>query len=332
MQSPQVSNCLLATRQGDETLFKPIRWIGRRRIGLTTHSQPAVAAPIRIEREAFAANLPHRDLLVSPDHAIFVDGKLICARQLVNGMTIRQEVSHKKVEYFHVELDQHAIILAEGLPAESYLDTGNRGFFSNSTVPRMLHPDLTDAKDFPTRQAASCQPFVFDEDNVRPVWKRLAARAAILGRSIPNLVTTSKSDLHLMIDGRRVRSIAEQAGRFTFIIPRETGNVSLASRAGAPTDARPWLEDRRCLGIYVARIALRAGDEVYDMPLDHPGLAKGWWAVEREGVAMRRWTNGDAILPLPRFSGLATLEITLAGEMLYVTAVAPAVETHSKAA
>jgi hypothetical protein len=196
----------------------------------------------------------------------------------------------------------------------------------------MLHPDLTDAKDFPTRQAASCQPFVFDEDNVRPVWERLAARAAILGRSIPNLVTTSKSDLHLMIDGRRVRSIAEQAGRFTFIIPRETGNVSLASRAGAPTDARPWLEDRRCLGIYVARIVLRASDEVYDMPLDHPGLAKGWWAVEREGVAMRRWTNGDAILPLPRFSGLAALEITLDGEMLYVTAVAPAVETHSKAA
>ena len=47
--------------------------------------------PVRIRRDAFAENMPHRDLLVSPDHAIFVDGKLICARQLMNGTTIRQE-------------------------------------------------------------------------------------------------------------------------------------------------------------------------------------------------------------------------------------------------
>jgi hypothetical protein len=72
--------------------------------------------------------MPNRDLVVSPDHAIFVDGKRICARQLVNGTTIRQERDWTAVDYYHVELDRHAILLAEGLPAESYIDTGNRGF------------------------------------------------------------------------------------------------------------------------------------------------------------------------------------------------------------
>jgi hypothetical protein len=68
----------------------------------------------------------------------------------------------------------------------------------------------------------------------------------------------------------------------------------------------------------VARIVLRGADEVYDMPLDHPGLSVGWWAIEREGVAMCRWTDGEAVLPLPTFNGLAMLEIHLCGEMTYL--------------
>ncbi len=140
-------------------------------------------APIRIERNAFADNTPHHDLLLSPDHAVFVDDKLICARQLVNGTTIRQERDWTAVDYYHVELDQHAILLAEGLPAESYLDTGNRGFFANSGAPLTLHPDLTDEPAHPTRETNSCAPFVWDEASVQPIWQRLAERAAAIGRA-----------------------------------------------------------------------------------------------------------------------------------------------------
>src|SRR4029077_9499561 len=133
-------------------------------------------APIRIERDAFADGIPHRDLLFSPDHAIFVNGMLICARQLVNGTTIRQDRDSSAVHYYHVELGEHSILLAEGLPAESYIDTGNRGFFANSGMPLALHPDLTDEADYPTREAGSCAPFVSDEANVQPVWQCLADR------------------------------------------------------------------------------------------------------------------------------------------------------------
>ncbi len=96
-----------------EEVTQTVRWLGHRRIDLTAHPRPETVAPIRIERDAFADNVPHRDLLVSPDHAIFVDGMLICAKQLVNGTTIRQERDWTAVDYFHIELDQHAILLAE---------------------------------------------------------------------------------------------------------------------------------------------------------------------------------------------------------------------------
>jgi hypothetical protein len=97
---------------------------------------------------------------------------------LINGSTIRQETDWTAVEYFHVELDSHAILLAEGLPAESYLDTGNHGFFANGGAPPVLHPDLTDESDCPARAAGSCAPFVTDEASVLPVWQRLAERGA----------------------------------------------------------------------------------------------------------------------------------------------------------
>ena len=103
-----------------EEVTQTVRWLGHRRIDLTRHPLPETVAPIRIERDAFADNVPHRDLLLSPDHAAHLDGVLICARQLVNGTTIRQEKGWSSVDYYHVELNEHAILLAEGLPAESY--------------------------------------------------------------------------------------------------------------------------------------------------------------------------------------------------------------------
>jgi hypothetical protein len=83
---------------------------------------------------------------------------------------------------------------------------------------------------------------------------------------------------------------------------------------------RPWLDDRRCLGVYVERIVLRSTTEVRDVPIDHPSLSQGWWAAERNGTAMRRWTNGEAVLPLPPFHGPTMLEIRASnGGMAYLT-------------
>jgi Hint domain len=306
------------TLANGELAAQPVTWLGRRRIDLTAHPHPETVAPIRIRRGTFADNMPHTDLLVSPDHAIFVDSKLICARQLINGTTIYQEKGWTSVEYFHVELDSHAILLAEGLPAESYLNTGNHGFFANSGEPLVLHPDLTDETDYPTREAGSCAPFVWDEASVHPVWQRLSERAAALGQPVRPAATTNDPALHLVAAGRRIKPIYADAGLFIFPLPRNAGAVRLVSRASAPTDARPWLDDRRRLGVRLARIVLRDATEVREIPVDHPDLKQGWWAVERDGTAMGRWTDGDAVLPLPAMHGVTMLEIHLRGTLDYV--------------
>src|SRR6202034_833016 len=276
---------------GGELNAHPVEWVGRRWIDLTAHPRPETVAPVRIQRGAFAEDMPHKDLLVSPDHAIFVDGKLICARQLINGTTIRQEKDWSSVEYFHVELDAHAILLAEGLPAESYLNTGNRGFFANSGEPLMLHPDLTDEADYPAREAVSCAPFVSDEAHVRPVWQRLADRVAALGEPMPQVETTGDAELRVVAKGRTLRPLHSENGLHIFVLPRGATAARLVSRASAPTDSRPWLDDRRSLGVYVERIVLRGASEVHEVPVDHPSLSQGWWAVERNGTVQRRWTN-----------------------------------------
>lgn len=57
-------------------------------MNLAAHPNRELVAPVRIARDAFAPNTPSRDLVVSPPHAIFVDGKLVPAKLLVNGMSI----------------------------------------------------------------------------------------------------------------------------------------------------------------------------------------------------------------------------------------------------
>jgi hypothetical protein len=165
---------------------------------------------------------------------------------------------------------------------------------------------------------------VWDEASVQPVWQRLADRAAAIGRPVPERATTAEAGLHLLAKGRTIKPIYSDRDLVIFTLPRNASDVRLVSRAAAPTVARPWLEDRRRLGVRVARIVLRGADVVREVPVDHPDLATGWWAVERDGQAISRWTNGKALLPLPAIHGNAMLEIHLTGTMSYPVELEPA--------
>ncbi len=181
----------------------------------------------------------------------------------------------------------------------------------------VLHPDLTGETDHPTREANSCAPFVSDEASVRPVWQRLAERAAAIGRPMTRRMTTTDADLRMMAKGRVIKPIYGDDKLVIFTLPRDAKEVRLVSRAQSPNEARPWLSDTRQLGVPVARIVLRGADEVREVPVDHPDLVDGWWTVDREGLMMRRWTDGEAVLPLPPMRGAAMLEVHLAGAMTY---------------
>jgi hypothetical protein len=304
------------TRQG--TIQQPVVWIGRRLVNIAAHPDPEAALPIRIRRDAFASGQPSHDLLVSPDHAIFMDGLLVPARLLVNGGSIAQEQGWASVVYFHVELPEHAVIFAEDLAAESYLDTGNRAVFENAGDLMMLHPDFSISARLQRREDGSCAPFVVAASVVRPIWHPLALRSRRIGypASAPDAVR--EPGLRLRTPTHELRPLCATRDGYLFMLPCDTREVRLVSRAARPNRTQPWIDDVRRLGVRIGRITVKDGLDLTDVALDSAALGEGWWAVETEGTAMARWTDGDAHLVLPPGGGVGrVLALQLAGSMTY---------------
>jgi Hint domain len=119
----------------------PIRWIGWRSYSKSFAAGNNDVLPVLIRRAALGNGLPRRDLWVSPEHAMFIDGMLIPARDLINGKSIVRDESAGEVTYFHVEFDSHAVIYAEGAPSESFVDDESREMFDNAAEYATLYPN-----------------------------------------------------------------------------------------------------------------------------------------------------------------------------------------------
>ena len=109
-------------------------WLGHRHVDCNRQLNKEEAYPIRVSKDAFGPGLPKRDLWLSPKHAVFVNEALVPIQCLINGTTITQDIK-PRVSYYHIELTEHNVIFAEGMPAESFLDTApntgeSRDFFS----------------------------------------------------------------------------------------------------------------------------------------------------------------------------------------------------------
>jgi len=98
----------------------PVVWVGRREVDCARHPMPRKVWPVRVAAGAFGPGRPGTELFLSPDHAVYVNAVLIPVKHLVNGRSIVQ-VPMGRVRYCHIELPQHDIVLAQGLPAESFL-------------------------------------------------------------------------------------------------------------------------------------------------------------------------------------------------------------------
>ncbi len=148
----------------------PVRWLGRQQVD-TTRAHPTAANPIRITRGALGHGLPERDLRVSKDHAICIDGVLYNAGTLVNGTTIYQEnqTSQDGFTYYHVETDAHELILAEGVPTETFADQATLDAFENAAdrvhhkIKEMPLPRISAARMVPTHIRDRLRPLIAAE-------------------------------------------------------------------------------------------------------------------------------------------------------------------------
>jgi hypothetical protein len=158
---------IVVNANGDE---REIIWIGHRDIDIARHPNPKAVLPVIIEAGALGENCPSRRLTLSPDHALFIDGVLVQPKDLLNGVSIRQTTAAVKLRYYHVELECHDILFAEGAAVESYLDTGHRGVFDNADAPVVLHPELMQMR----REAEGCAPLCTSGENLERIRTRLA--------------------------------------------------------------------------------------------------------------------------------------------------------------
>ena len=118
----------------------PVRWIGRQTV--VGRFAEELRLPIRIRKGALGFNVPCRDLLVSPEHALLVDDVLINAGALVNNTSIVRERNVAAIfTYYHVELDDHSLVLAENTPAETFVDNVDRANFDNWREYQSLYPE-----------------------------------------------------------------------------------------------------------------------------------------------------------------------------------------------
>ena len=254
-----------------------VEWVGHRRIRVGGHPRPWDVAPVRVRADAFGPGRPHRDLWLSPDHAVAFEGVLIPIRYLINGATIVQE-QVGTVTYWHVELARHALILADGLLCESYLDTGNRTAFANGGSSVQLHPALGRGA-WPVE---GCAPLVMAGP------RRHAARAHLLRRATAlDHRVIRDADLRVVDAGRSLRPL--QADRlWRFAIPRGAAHLTLLSRRWVPAWMRPADDDARSLGVAIGRLWL----DGRELGPDAPERGRGWHAFEGDW----QWTDGAAQL------------------------------------
>lgn len=274
---------------GDEVLTasgarRPITWVGQGRV-LATRGRRSAATPVIVRKNALGPNVPSRDLRVTRSHALFLDDVLVPVEFLINHRSILWDDHAQEVRLYHIELASHDVLLANGAPAESYRDDGNRWLFGNANAGWGLAPQ------------APCAPVLTGGAVVDAIWQRLLERAGPL----PQAPLTDDPDLHLLVQGQCLDPITRHDDMYVFRLPASPGPIRLCSRAAAPQELGTN-RDPRMLGVAVQRMVLAQGGRQRTIAADAASLDDGYHAFEPEtGI---RWTTGDAAVPPALFAGI----------------------------
>jgi hypothetical protein len=261
-----------------------IAWVGAGRV-LATRGRRNAATPVIVRKGALADNVPHHDLRVTKGHSFYLDDVLIPAEFLVNHRSIIWDDRAQEVELYHIELETHDVLIANGAPAESYRDDGNRWLFQNANIGWGLSPQ------------PPCAPVLAGGPVVDATWRRLLDRAG----SRPGVPMTDDPDLHLVVDGVRIDGKRRDFNVYTYRLAGPVRSVHLASRSGVPQELG-LTRDPRELGVALRQVVLWRGAEMRLIEASQPVLSDGFHDFEETNGF--RWTNGDAVIPDAIFDGI----------------------------
>ena len=103
-------------------------WIGKYKV----KNLNSTSRPICIKKDALGKDYPFVDLYVSPGHRLLLNNQMITANNIINDKTIYQDNNCEFVEYYHLECKEHSAIYANGVLAETYIESDNRSVFENT--------------------------------------------------------------------------------------------------------------------------------------------------------------------------------------------------------
>lgn len=309
-----IGDVLVAFDNGQEVL-RDVIWTGRTHAAVNPALPDDEAGyPVRVRANAIADGVPFKDLLITPEHCLFVDGRFVPVRTLVNGRSITYDRSITDYDYYHVETADHSVIMADGMLSESYLDTGNRRTFrQDGTVATIGGAPKSWAQD-------AAAPLDVSRDFIEPLYERLAKRAATPADETAAPRLTTDANLHLVTpQGHVIRKVRESNGRSLFMIPGGVETVQVVSRTSRPCDVvGPFVDDRRHLGVLIGEVTLFASGMTRqaESHLTDETLS-GWSCVE---ASRCRWTMGNAELPLgprkPNSIVMLAIQVLAAGPYL----------------
>ncbi|WP_346771192.1 Hint domain-containing protein [Commensalibacter oyaizuii] len=273
--------------------------------------------PVCIRKDAIEEGVPFADLYVTAEHCMWFDDYFVPIRMLVNNKTIFYDRNIKTYDYYHIETDKHTVIMANGALSESFLDTGNRHYFTAKTA------FATGKIKVKTWDHDAAFPLITKGGNAEQIFNRLNKRADMLGIGLVEqpLAKTDYPDLHLITNqGEILRPIENYKEKAVFELPADVHYVRLMSRTYRPCDVHgPFVDNRHVLGVLVGDIVLEnaSQDQKNYSHLFSQELS-GWLPKAQLGIG--RWTSGDAYIPLQKedighFSKLS-LQILEAGPYL----------------
>ena len=195
--------------------LRPIEWIGHYPFKKSDPSKPWVkdALPVRFARSALAPGVPHSDLYVTAGHSLLINGVLVPAKLLINGATITRYAAHEyaELEFFHIKLETHDVIYAEGTPLETLTK---------------VHESAVNFADYLRRYGAQttredrCAPHIHIWGG-RPNWCRDSAalcRLGLISEVRPRLFATGWKNMGTCPLGNRRSRSSRSVARRTLVI------------------------------------------------------------------------------------------------------------------